>query len=122
MNIVKVGEVYKATRITGPQHNYLGLVLSETGVESVTIEPLSVDTSEVAVETLDDQQLFDAVQRGVTEANKALGTRFRIARLQYVPTDTPNPATYSTLAQYIVEYASREAHLKAPARTSSQDD
>jgi hypothetical protein len=122
MNIVKVGEVYKATRITGPQHNYLGLVLSETGVESVTIEPLSVDTSEVAVETLDDQQLLDAVQRGVTEANQALGTRFRIARLQYVPTDTPNPATYSTLAKYIVEYASREAHLKAPARTSSQDD
>lgn len=122
MNIVKVGDVYKATRITGPQHNYLGLVLSETGVESVTIEPLSVDTSEVAVETLDDQQLLDAVQRGVTEANQALGTRFRIARLQYVPTDTPNPATYSTLAKYIVEYASREAHLKAPARTSSQDD
>jgi hypothetical protein len=122
MNIVKVGDVYKATRITGPQHNYLGLVLSETGVESVTIEPLSVDTSEVAVETLDDQQLLDAVHRGVTEANKALGTRFRIARLQYVPTDTPNPATYSTLAKYIVAYASREAHLKAPARTSSQDD
>ena len=122
MNIVKVGDVYKATRITGPQHNYLGLVLSETGVESVTIEPLSVDTSEVAGETFDDQQLFDAVQRGVTEANKALGTRFRIARLQYVPTDTPNPATYSTLAKYIVEYASREAYLKAPASASSQDD
>ena len=52
MNVVKVGDVYKATRITGPQHNFLGLVLSETGVESVTIEPLSVDASEGAVESL----------------------------------------------------------------------
>ena len=121
MNVVKVGDVYKATRITGPQHNFLGLVLSETAVESVTIEPLSVDASEVAVETLDDQQVIDTVQRGVTEANEAFGTRFRIARLQYVPTDTPNLAAYSTLAKHIVEHASREARLKEHARTSSLD-
>ena len=89
MNVVKVGDVYKATRITGPQHNFLGLVLSETAVESVTIEPLSVDASEVAVETLDDQQVIDMVQRGVTEANEAFGTRFRIARLQYVRLERP---------------------------------
>ena len=121
MNVVKVGNVYKATRITGPQHNFLALVLSETAVESVIIEPLSVDASEVPVETLDDQEAIDAVQRGVTEANKAFGTHFWIERLQYVLTDTPNPATYSTLAKHIIEHASKEARQKEHARASSVD-
>ena len=116
MTVTKTGNVYKATRITGPQHNFLGLILSETSVPSMTIERLWVDASEAEVETLDEQQLIDAVQRGVAEANKALGTHFYVERLQYVATDTPYPAVYYALARQIVEQAMMDARFKEHAR------
>jgi hypothetical protein len=112
MNVIKTGNIYKATRITGPQHNFLGLVLSETDVPSIVIERLCIETSKAEVETLAEQQLIDAVQRGVTEANETFGTHFRVERLQYVPTDTPHPAVYQALAKQIVERATMDARFK----------
>jgi hypothetical protein len=116
MTVIKTGNVYKATRITGPQHNFLGLTLSETSVPSMTIERLLVDASEAEAETLDEQQLIDAVQRGVAEANKACGMHFHVERLQYVATDTPYPAVYSTLAKQIVKQAIMDARLEEHVR------
>lgn len=115
MNVIKIGNMYKATRITGPQHNFLGLVLSEDISPSLTIESLLIDDGERGVKTIDEQELVDAVKRGVTKANAAFSTQFHIERLQYVPTDTPNPAAYEALARHIVEYASMELRAKAPA-------
>ena len=45
MTVIKTGNVYKVTRITGPQHNFLGLTLSETSVSSMTIERLGGEAS-----------------------------------------------------------------------------
>jgi hypothetical protein len=116
MKVIKTGNVYKATRITGPQHNFLGLVLSETDVSSIIIERLCIDISKAEVETLAEQQLIDAVQRGVTEANEAFGTHFCVERLQYVPTATPHPAAYQALAKQIIERATMDARLKEHTR------
>ncbi|ETX03253.1 MAG: hypothetical protein ETSY2_33915 [Candidatus Entotheonella gemina] len=119
MNVIKIGNVYKATRITGPQHHFLGLVLSETAVPPVMIEPLSIDERETKGESVDEQPLIDAVQRGVTAANEVFGTQFHIERRQYVTTDTPDPTVYETLAKQIVERASMDVHPKAHVKPSS---
>jgi hypothetical protein len=74
---------------------------------SLTVERLQVDDGGVYAGTLDEQQLVEAIRRGVTEANQKFGTQFYIAKLQYVVTDTPDPSVYSLLAQKIVEAASR---------------
>lgn len=111
MTVVKVGEVYKAARITGPQHNFLGLTLSETAVLAVTVECLGIDNGSAESETLDAQKVLEVVQRGVTEANAKFGTRFRVARMQYVPTDTPELPAYALLAQHIVEQAWKDTSL-----------
>ena len=107
MKVTKDGNVYKVARITGPKHNFLGLTLSGAEVPSLTVKRLQVDDGGVYAGTLDEQQLVEAVRRGVTEANQKFGTHFYITKLQYVVTDTPDPSVYSLLAQKIVEAAWR---------------
>lgn len=111
MQVVKVGNVYKAARITGPQHNFLGLALSESEVTSVTIERLAVGDCSAGSGRLDERRVIETVQQGVTAANTEFGTKFRVARLQYVPTDTPDPAAYYVLAKQIVEQARMDASV-----------
>lgn len=108
MKVTKDGNVFKVARITGPKHNFLGLTLSRAEVLSLTVERLQVDDGGVYAGTLDEQQLVEAVQQGVTEANQKFGTHFYITKLQYVMTDTPDSSVYSLLAQKIVEAAWRD--------------
>jgi hypothetical protein len=105
VQVTKVGNVYKVTRITGPQHNFLGLSFSEVEVPSITVERLQLDDDTGHAGTLHEQQLIAAVRRGVTEANQQFGTHFCVATVQYVVTDTPDASLYALLAQKIVAAA-----------------
>jgi hypothetical protein len=93
------GDFYRVTRITGPAHNLLGLSFSDGGPESVTVEKLARPSEP----PIDERALAIAVSHGVEQANKALGTSYRLKVIQYVPTDTPDLETYSYLARMIVE-------------------
>lgn len=108
MQVTKVGNVYKVARITGPQHNFLGLALSEGTVPSPTVERLQVDDVVGPARALDEHQLLSAVRRGIAEANQQFGTHFCVVTVQYVVTDTPDVAVYALLAHTIVEAAWRE--------------
>ena len=84
------GEFYRAIRITGPTHNLLGLSFCQGVPETVAVERLK-DRSERG---LDESLLRQAVLAGVATANAAFGTDYQVARIQYVPTDTPNGAPW----------------------------
>ena len=108
MHVTKVGQLYTVARITGPQHNFLGLALTEAPVSSLTVERLQVEEDAPPPCPLDETQLLAAVQRGIAEANQQYGTHFRAATVQYVRTDTPEVTVYTLLAHTIVEAAWRE--------------
>lgn len=93
------GDFHRVVRITGPTHNLLGLSFSEDAPEAVSLERLA-DSSERAI---DEDRLKRAILSAVAEANAALKTDYHVRRIQYVPTDTPDPAIYSSLARRIVE-------------------
>jgi hypothetical protein len=116
MHVTKVDQMYKVARITGPQHNFLGLALSEETVPSLTVERLQVEEAATPTHTLDEVQLLAAVQRGIAEANQQLGTHFRVATVQYVVTDTPEVTVYTQLARTIVEAAWRDTTQVVEAR------
>lgn len=108
MQVRKVGQVYTVARITGPQHNFLGLVLTDEVVPVPTVERLQMEEPGTPPRTLEESQLLAAVQRGITEANQQRGTHFQVATVQYVVTDTPKIAVYTLLARTIAEAAWRE--------------
>jgi hypothetical protein len=115
VQVTKVGNMYKVARITGPQHNFLGLAFSDVEVPLITVERLQVGDEVGLGSALDEQQLIAAVRRGIAEANQQFGTHFYVAILQYVVTDTPDMSTYMLLAQKIVEAAWRDTTQVASA-------
>ncbi len=87
------GDFYRATRITGPTHNLLGLAFSGDAPQGVTLDRLAGSSEH----SIDERALEEAVLSGVEEANNASGTGYRLKRIEYVPTDTPDPEIYSYL-------------------------
>jgi len=106
-------------RITGPTHHFLGLALSEAAVPAATVERLQVDDAGTHAGTFDEQQLVEAVRRGVTEANQQFGTTFCVAQLQYVVIDTHDLSVYALLARHVVAAAWRDTSRKIGAAHSS---
>ena len=94
------GEMFRASRITGPKHNYLGMVvLSVAGADDWPLiehahgnEPRSLESSDIRA----------WISEGVRKANEALGTDYGIGRAEYVISDSSDPAIYRAMAENIV--------------------
>ncbi len=105
MKVTKHNDVYKASRITGPKHNYLGLRMSTSPPTEMSILPHNLN-DELSV--VDVTQLVDAVNAGIEESNQANAKTVFVLSIEYVPSDTPDYATYSLLAKAIAEAASSD--------------
>ena len=106
MRVMKQGTVYKASRITGPQHNFLGLtLLSSPSSAMPTVETLHLGDASDAVPALAEEEVIRQVLGGIAIANQACGTEFGVSVIQYVPTDTADNGVYVLLAKAIVEAA-----------------
>jgi len=106
MQFSRDGDWYQVIRITGPSHNLLAIQLGEPGAAEVVVERLSVSNEAPEIEADDVQrQVLD----GVKEANAQLGTRYHVAAIRFVTTDTPSPGVYRSLAKTIVEQLVRQS-------------
>jgi len=97
------GDVYRVVRITGPTHNMLGLKFV-TGDEpnDLKLEPLSSD-ADVQGATLRPDEIRHNVLEGVADANRTLGTNYRVGLIQFLPSDSPPVVVYRELARRLVE-------------------
>jgi len=95
------GKIYKAVRITGPTHNYLGLELDAEEVNPIIVEPLRIGDAEPVRHVVEDVR--NSVLRGVAEANRALDTEFKVKRIQFVVNDSPPVDVYAHLAWEILK-------------------
>ena len=105
MQVVRQGDWYSVTRITGPQHNLLSLLFGWDGESQV--EALPVRRGEAR--QLSEHDVRTAVENGIEDANAELGVHFRARGIRYVPSDTPPASVYRLLAKRIVQAAVDEA-------------
>ncbi len=101
MQYFKDHNLYKVVRVTGPTHNYLGVSFGAPGIDEVAVEPLK--KSGEAGESVDEDELVQAVAAGVRLANATFGTSYQVAGIQYIPADAAMFDVYSMLANKIVE-------------------
>lgn len=99
VHVRKDGDFYKASRITGPTHNFLAIKFGDSNINIERLEPHNSDSTAVA---LDPETIKQEVLRGIERANKRLGTAYRAAIVQFVPDDSPPVSIYSLLAEEIV--------------------
>ena len=105
MKVTKTNNVYKASRITGPKHNYLGLVFTKVQPTETKLVRHTLNNEPVAI---DPAQVIAAVVAGIEEANRANPTTLYADSVEYVISDTPDYAAYFQLAKAIAESASAD--------------
>lgn len=105
MKVTNQDGIYKASRITGPKHNYLGLKMSATPPTNTSVVPRRINDELAGI---DEEQLVAAVIRGIEDANRIIAKPLYPQLIEYVPSDTPDYAAYTQLSKAIVEAASAE--------------
>lgn len=99
---------HQVVRITGPNHNLLGIELSEREAGfSPTVELLPTGQEQSSY-PIAPEDVRREVIGGVSEANAQLGTNYRVARIRYVPSDTPPVDVYYYLAKSLIERLARQ--------------
>ncbi len=104
MNVTKTGDMYKASRIAGPKHNYLGLVLTGDVRDASTVVERTLK-DEVPPRCIDKERLVAAVNEGVQKGNRDHGSTFHVEVIEFVPSDTPDYEAYVAMAKAIVSAA-----------------
>lgn len=99
MQIIVDGDLYKVVRITGPQHNFLGIRLGDVG-EVVEIEALPFTAG---VARVSSDSVFSQVLLGLEEANLEIGKKYAISKIYYVPTDTPSETSYKQMISALIK-------------------
>jgi hypothetical protein len=92
--------VYKIARITGPQHNLLGIRLSDSECMK-KIVPLPIKDNEPTL--LESDEVLNQVEAGLIAINKELKRKYYISEIQFVPSDTNSPYVYSSLLKELIK-------------------
>lgn len=100
--------VYKVARITGPQHNFLGIRLSDVGGE-INIEALPMKNSES--HRIEQDVVLAQVIEGLREINEKLGKSYFISQVFFVPSDSPSDSVYKFLIVELINKINRQELL-----------
>jgi hypothetical protein len=124
MQFTKHGDLYVVTRITGPTHHMLGLVLSPVSPSGTPIvECVSFDHSQSEVEPFDPESaLCRDVLTAVQDANTRWGTNFFVTKIRYCADDPPLSGIYGFLAKALVEHLLTEQAASIPMNFEQSDD
>jgi hypothetical protein len=104
VKVVEHDGKFKASRIAGPKHNYLGLAFSyEPGETHVVEKSLANDTGGGGhVRAADVLQI---VQEVVAKETAKSNRRLYVSSIEFIVTDTPDAQAYAELACAITRYA-----------------
>jgi len=97
MQFIAKAPLYKIIRITGPQHNLLGLQIAPGPMAGMpVIEALDRPSGEPG--QLVEREVIEQVMHGVDEASRELNQTYGIEKIQYISTDSPPVEVYRYLA------------------------
>ncbi len=102
MQFVREGDLFKVISVTGPTHNYLGLMFGGQDGADIDVDVMDIKPNEP--KNLNAGEVEQQVRDGVDAANLALGTRYQVQRIQFVPSDSPPVEVYKDLAMRLVEH------------------
>ena len=103
MHFARLDDFLTVSRITGPRHNLLQLLLAEGSQQQPICECLPPQGG-CKHEVLDQSELVSSVLEGVEEANKRLGTSYSVTHIRYVENDTKPEVVYGYMAMKLLEH------------------
>lgn len=104
MNVFEHNNMFKASRVLGPKHNYLGIEFSELEKDIEIIEKQLPGDGKLA-KSVDGSEMTRIVREAVAIEAEMHGQRLFLSKLEFVPTDSSDLSAYSKLAKGIAVYA-----------------
>jgi len=91
--------IYKVARITGPQHNLLGITIGEVHSPMELVEfPMKKGEQR----QVDPKSVLSQVRDGLEEVRKELGKEYIVSKVYFVPSDTPSQSVYKLLTMELI--------------------
>lgn len=100
----KINDFYTISRITGPKHNWLAVVLDEQEPFTEPIVKRLSPVGECRHGELNEQKIVAHVIGGVQKANQQFGTQYQVRCLHYIENDCPPESVYEFLIRKIIEH------------------
>lgn len=104
MKVVEHEGVFKASRIAGPKHNYLGISFSNVDGE-IRLISRKVASDVGDAEEVSADEVIRVVKETVQREVKLSERQLYVSCIEYIPTDTPDAEAYEELASAIARYA-----------------
>jgi len=102
MNVRKVGDCLRASLITGPTHNLLGLAISGVVQQDSALEVVDLRPNDDTPTRIQAHEVQEWVMDAVAEFAKSNDCQIMIARIEYCRDDTPSPGYYHRLVNRIL--------------------
>ena len=96
------GAYYQASRVTGPTHNFLSVLLT-AGPDDIQPQVEMLPGFCDGHGDLDPTKIVHSVLEGLDQANHKLGTKYKVSRIQYRSGDNPPEVIYGVLMIKIIE-------------------
>lgn len=110
MKLAKKDNIYIAIRITGHRNNILGISFANEGYNSTgnnnnieVVEWKFPNTDNVNIGTSKDQ-LLKQVFAGLDSINEILGTKYRLSKVYYVPSEYGAGSIYQTFTRELIRH------------------
>ena len=119
MRFHRVGDYEVVTRITGPDHHFLGLRLTSTpGPPALMVEAIEMaPDAPYPLKIVESDRIIEEVNRGLDRANARLGTDFHLSGIRYCSSDRFVEGIYAEMAETLVEHVAW-SDRESPTRIS----
>jgi len=104
MKVTLDNGVYKSSRISGPNHNYLGMSFSQSEVVPRVI-PKRLTEDDSIGSAVDGEKVLGVVRQVVADMTSHLSISMYVATVEFVPTDSNSLEAYEELARVITKCA-----------------
>jgi hypothetical protein len=109
MQFIIDNDLYKIARITGPNHNFLAIRLSEKKCNTKAT-PLPIKQGDT--ERLDKKTVLAQVLDGLDKVNQDLGKQYFLSEIQFIPSDTESQSIYEFLVGELIKRIDSNGEFK----------
>lgn len=107
MRLYKKNNIYRITRITGPEYHILGVVFdhknksdNNNNIEVIEWDFSNIDKSKIRISK---EEVLEQVLLGLESINKSLGTNYKLSQIYFSPFDSRNNSVYILLIHKLIK-------------------
>lgn len=105
MQFIFDNDVYKVARITGPEHNLLGIRLASSR-KNIDVVPLPMKNGDRV--RIDKGSVLAQIERGLLNVNFRLKKDYIISEVLFLPSDSPSDSVYEYLIFELIKRIDEE--------------